>query len=85
MKKTFVTLFLLALAVFIGPPAAPGDQAGPKAIAFDDFIQIKRMTDLQLSPDGNGSLAWSRSWTRPGTAATATSGSCPRRAGSRAG
>lgn len=52
MKKTAVTLLLLALAVFIGPPAAPGNQSGPKAIAFDDFIKIKRVTDLQLSPDG---------------------------------
>ncbi len=29
-----------------------GQSAGLKPIAFDDFIRVKRATDLQLSPDG---------------------------------
>ena len=32
-------------------------QTGPKALTFDDFIRIKRVTDLQISPDG-GFLAY---------------------------
>ena len=31
---------------------APGQSAATKPIAFDDFIRVKRVTDLQLSPDG---------------------------------
>jgi len=54
MKKTVLALCLLFLGVVLCAPfAAPGQNAAPKPIAFDDFIRIKRVTDLQLSPDGS--------------------------------
>jgi dipeptidyl aminopeptidase/acylaminoacyl peptidase len=45
---SILLLGILALAT-LGPAA---QSAGPKPIAFDDFIRVKRVTDLQLSPDG---------------------------------
>jgi len=54
MKKTVLALCLLFLGVVLCAPfAAPDQNAAPKPIAFDDFIRIKRVTDLQLSPDGS--------------------------------
>ena len=54
MKKAALAVCLLFLGVVIGAPfAAPGQGATLKPIAFDDFISIKRVTDLQLSPDGS--------------------------------
>jgi len=54
MKKAALAVCLLVLGVVIGAPfAAPGQSMTLKPIAFDDFIRVKRVTDLQLSPDGS--------------------------------
>lgn len=53
MKKAVFAVCLLFLGVIVCAPfARPGQNAATKAIVFDDFIRIKRVTDLQLSPDG---------------------------------
>ncbi len=52
MKKAVMTLAVLVFVTLLCAPPLPSGEAGDKAIAFDDFIKIKRMTDLQLSPDG---------------------------------
>ena len=53
MKKVAIFLYLLVLGMLISAPAIlSGQNAAAKPIAFDDFIRIKRVTDLQLSPDG---------------------------------
>ncbi len=52
MKKAVMSLAVLILGALLCAPPLPSAQAGAKAIAFDDFIKVKRMTDLQLSPDG---------------------------------
>jgi dipeptidyl aminopeptidase/acylaminoacyl peptidase len=53
MKKIALSLCLLFLSILVfAPPAAAAQNASAKPIAFDDFIRIKRVTDLQLSPDG---------------------------------
>jgi dipeptidyl aminopeptidase/acylaminoacyl peptidase len=54
MKKVAFFLCLLFLGMLISAPAVlSGQNAAAKPIAFDDFIRIKRATDLQLSPDGS--------------------------------
>ncbi|MCJ7486655.1 MAG: S9 family peptidase [Candidatus Aminicenantes bacterium] len=54
MKKTVLAICLLFLAVVAcTPPASASQSAASRPIAFDDFISIKRVTDLQLSPDGS--------------------------------
>jgi dipeptidyl aminopeptidase/acylaminoacyl peptidase len=54
MKKAVLAICLLFLIVLVcAPPAAAAQSAAAKPIAFDDFIRIKRVTDLQLSPDGS--------------------------------
>jgi dipeptidyl aminopeptidase/acylaminoacyl peptidase len=54
MRRTAASFSLAILAVCLAaPPAAPGQSASRRPIAFDDFIRIKRVTDLQLSPDGS--------------------------------
>jgi len=54
MKKTALFFCLLFLGLLISAPIVlSGQNAPPKPIAFDDFIRIKRVTDLQLSPDGS--------------------------------
>jgi dipeptidyl aminopeptidase/acylaminoacyl peptidase len=56
--KTRRIACLIVLGIFaIAPLARPDQKAGTKPITFDDFIRIKRVTDLQLSPDG-ASLAF---------------------------
>ena len=53
MKKAVLAICLLFLGVVVcAPPAAAAQSAAARPIAFDDFIRIKRVTDLQLSPDG---------------------------------
>ncbi|MCX6569107.1 MAG: S9 family peptidase [Candidatus Aminicenantes bacterium] len=53
MKKVALLFCLLFLGMLISAPAVlSGQNAAAKPIAFDDFIRIKRVTDLQLSPDG---------------------------------
>ncbi|MBE3131498.1 MAG: S9 family peptidase [Acidobacteria bacterium] len=53
MKKTAIFFCLLFLGVLISAPIVlSGQNAAARPIAFDDFIRIKRVTDLQLSPDG---------------------------------
>ncbi|MBE3112867.1 MAG: S9 family peptidase [Acidobacteria bacterium] len=53
MKKVLLSFCLLFLGVLISAPIVlSGQSATLKPIAFDDFIRIKRVTDLQLSPDG---------------------------------
>jgi dipeptidyl aminopeptidase/acylaminoacyl peptidase len=53
MKKTAFHLCLIFLGVLVyAPPAGAAPTAAAKPVAFDDFIRIKRVTDLQLSPDG---------------------------------
>lgn len=54
MKKTALFFCLLFLGLLISAPIVlSGQSATPKPIAFDDFIRVKRVTDLQLSPDGS--------------------------------
>ena len=54
MKKAVLSFFLLFLGVLVSAPIVfSGQNAAAKPIAFDDFIRIKRVTDLQLSPDGS--------------------------------
>ena len=54
MRKTALFFCLLFLGVLISAPIVlSGQNATAKPIAFDDFIRIKRVTDLQLSPDGS--------------------------------
>ncbi|MCX6572036.1 MAG: S9 family peptidase [Candidatus Aminicenantes bacterium] len=54
MKKAVLAICLLFLSVVVcAPPAAAAQSAAARPIAFDDFIRIKRVTDLQLSPDGS--------------------------------
>ena len=54
MKKTALFFCLLFLGVLISAPIVlSGQNAAARPIAFDDFIRIKRVTDLQLSPDGS--------------------------------
>ena len=54
MKKTALFFCLLFLGVLISAPIVlSGQNATARPIAFDDFIRIKRVTDLQLSPDGS--------------------------------
>jgi len=48
-KKTFILLALLSLFIVIGLQASPEKHA----ITFDDFIRIKRISDPQLSPQGD--------------------------------
>lgn len=43
---------LLAGVLALASPGLRAQTPGAKAIAFDDFIRIKRVSDLQLSPDG---------------------------------
>ena len=51
--KTVRTTLIVLLGLFLGPALGLAAQsAGTKPIAFDDFISVRRMTDLQLSPDG---------------------------------
>ncbi len=52
-KKTNLFVSLLFMGVLVCAPfSLPGRNAAAKPIAFDDFIRIKRVSDLQLSPDG---------------------------------
>jgi dipeptidyl aminopeptidase/acylaminoacyl peptidase len=54
MKKVLLSFCLLFLGVLISAPIVlSGQNAAARPIAFDDFIRIKRVTDLQLSPDGS--------------------------------
>ena len=54
MKKVALLFCLLFLGMLISAPAVlSGQNAAAKPIAFEDFIRIKRVTDLQLSPDGS--------------------------------
>jgi dipeptidyl aminopeptidase/acylaminoacyl peptidase len=54
MKKAASSICILILAVSLCPPiVGAGQNASPRPISFDDFIRIKRVTDLQLSPDGS--------------------------------
>ena len=54
MKKAVLAVCLLFLGIVLcAPLAAPGQSSTLKPITFDDFIRIKRVTDLQLSPDGS--------------------------------
>jgi len=48
MKKAFTALFLFTLALPLLRSQAPRT----RAINFDDFISLKRVTDPQVSPDG---------------------------------
>jgi len=50
--------FRFACAIVLGacvlaPLASPGQTPARKPIAFDDFLGLRRVTDLQLSPDGS--------------------------------
>ncbi|MGZ5469507.1 MAG: alpha/beta hydrolase family protein, partial [Candidatus Aminicenantales bacterium] len=47
--KTVRTTLIVLLGTALGLAA---QSAGKKPIAFDDFVAIQRVTDLQLSPDG---------------------------------
>ena len=52
-KRTNLLVLFLFLGVLASAPFVRADQAGaPKPLTFDDFIRVKRVTDLQLSPDG---------------------------------
>lgn len=51
--KTVRTTLIVLLGIFLGTaPGLAAQSAGKKPIAFDEFISIQRVTDLQLSPDG---------------------------------
>jgi dipeptidyl aminopeptidase/acylaminoacyl peptidase len=51
--KTVRTTLIVLLGILLGTALGLAAQsAGKKPIAFDDFIAIQRVTDLQLSPDG---------------------------------
>ncbi len=50
MKKNWRPIFVITLFLIL---ANPESAAQTKAIRFDDFISLKRASDLQLSPDGN--------------------------------
>ncbi len=47
-----IFVFVLALLASAGLAAWAGQSAAPRAITFDDFIAVQRVTDPQLSPDG---------------------------------
>jgi dipeptidyl aminopeptidase/acylaminoacyl peptidase len=52
-RKTGRTACTLLLGILLGATLELAAQTtGLKPIAFEDFIRIKRVTDLQLSPDG---------------------------------
>lgn len=51
-KTSRIALILLLGILFGAAFGLAGRTAGPKPITFADFIRIKRVTDLQLSPDG---------------------------------
>lgn len=53
MKKAVCPICLLIVTLLLFAPfALPVQNAAARPIVFDDFIRIKRVTDLQLSPDG---------------------------------
>jgi dipeptidyl aminopeptidase/acylaminoacyl peptidase len=51
--KTGRTALIVILGILLcATLGLPAQSAGKKPISFDDFINIQRVTDLQLSPDG---------------------------------
>lgn len=50
MKRTLKILVIMVISLSLGLATAPAQTR--KAMTFDDFIKIKRVTDPQLAPDG---------------------------------
>jgi len=51
-KKRLKLFILMVIAISISLSLAVASPAGKKALTFNDFIKIKRLSDPQLSPDG---------------------------------
>jgi Tol biopolymer transport system component len=52
VKPCRVASTLLLGLLILASIGAAAQRTGTKPIAFDDFIRVRRVTDLQLSPDG---------------------------------
>ncbi|RFT14886.1 MAG: Alanyl dipeptidyl peptidase [Candidatus Saccharicenans subterraneus] len=50
MKRALKNLVIMVISLSLGLATAPAQTR--KALTFDDFIKIKRVTDPQLAPDG---------------------------------